>query len=256
MFEHGPKALIVDLAFWSQGLMNPSYPLDQLGKLANEVSDKFRALAIMQLLTEGNTDLFLHNLMRSGRSRETYLQRLKDAGVSADFDQVSGRFSPLLDAIAANDLDRARRIASLSPSDFRSGYEYEDDYCYGQLLRLLLADVDPSESELITLFERYERWLDGEASPRLAVCMALAQRNQRDFDTALDDLLLFFELSIQADKERGRHEDDCVIAERQVCVEALAILRLAGLRNLTTAEEYRYCPSLARVPMQRPFPAI
>lgn len=256
MFEHGPQALILDLAFWSQGLTNPSYPLDQLGRLANEVSDKFRALAIMQLLTEGNTDLFLHNLMRSGRSRETYLQRVKDAGLDSDYDQVSGRFRPLLDAVAANDLERAQRITALCPNDFRSGYEYEDDYCYGQLLKLLLSDPEPSKSQYITLFERYERWLDGEASPRLAACMALQQRNQRDFDTALEDLLLFFELSIQADKERGRHEDDCVIAERQVCVEALAILRLAGLRGLHTADEYRYCPSLARLPMRRPFPAI
>jgi hypothetical protein len=203
MFEHGPQALILELEFWCEGLANPSYPLDQLGKLSNEVSDKFRALAIMQLLTQGSSDLFLHSLMRSGQTRETYLQRVKAAGLDTDYDRVSGRFRPLLDAIAANDLDRARRITALSPTDYRSGYESEDDYCYAELLRLWLAEVESPAQDYSALFERFERWLDGEASPRLAACIALHQRKQNDFDTALEDFLLFFELNIQADKDCG-----------------------------------------------------
>ena len=255
MFEHGSRALVVELAFWSQGVTNPAYPLKQFGRLCGEVSDKFRALAIVQLLTEGKTDSFLHNLMRSGRTRETYLLRMQAAGVSDDHHQVSGRFRPLLDAIAADDLERARRIAQLVPSQFRPGHEYEDDYCYAQLIQRLLADEVPVD-ECEALMERFAAWLDGQPSARLDVCRALVAADQAAFDEAFEALLVAHEQAIEADRERGKHEDDSVIAERQVSVEALAILRLAGRRGLVTADDYRYCPSLARVPMTTPFPAV
>lgn len=256
MFKHGPEALVSDLAFWSQGLTNPQYPLDQLGRLSREVSDKFRALAIMQLLTQKNTDLFLHNLMRSGRARKTYLERMKAAGVEDDYDQASGRLPPLWAAIAANDLVLARSITELAPQSYRAGgYEYEDDYCYAQLLRLLLAEHEVPTQEFAALFERFERLLnEGETNARLAVCRALHLRQQTAFDQAFDDLLQDFEQSIN--KKHGQHVTDCVIADRQICIEALAILRVAQRQGLDTATEYRYCPTSTRAPMRQPFPAI
>ena len=44
------------------------------------------------------------------------------------------------------------------------------------------------------------------------------------------------------------------MAERQVYVEGLAMLRIADRLGLKTQGEYLYCPSLARVSMQKPFP--
>ena len=41
---------------------------------------------------------------------------------------------------------------------------------------------------------------------------------------------------------------------RLMIVEGLALLRLAEQRGLTTESDYRYCPSLARRPMEIPFP--
>ena len=256
MFEHGPAAVAMDLAFWSQGITNPRYPLSQLGALSLEVSEKFRALAIMQLLTEASTDLFLHNLMRSGRARETYLVRLAQAGVTADHHQASGRYGPLLDSIAANDLERARRIAILAGQQFRAGHEYEDDYCYAQLLARLIADGEVPRAEVDAFFQQFEIWLAGDANPRFDVCRALVDADQAAFDDAFEGLLLDHELAVEAARERGQHEDDPVRAERQVFVEGLAILRIASLHGLTTATEYRYCPSLARLPMTHPFPAV
>ncbi len=256
MFEHGPEALAMDLAFWCLGLSNPSYPLAQFGRLTLDLSEKFRALAIMQLLIEASTDLFLHNLMRSGRTRETYLTRMAQAGINDDHHQVSGRYRPFVDAIAANDLLRARRIARLSPAHFRAGHEYEDDYCYAQLLARLIADAPAPDDEYLALFQQFDTWLAGELNPRLSVCRALFERDQAAFDDAFEELLLDFETVIEAERERGKHEDDLVRAERQVFVEGLAILRIAGLRGLTTASDYRYCPSLARAPMVHAFPAV
>lgn len=256
MFEHGSEALAADLAFWYLGVQNPGYPIDQLGRLTLELSTKFRALAIMQLLTEADTDLFLHNLRRSGRTREHYLTRLAQAGMLDDHHQASGRYRPFLDALAANDIPLARRIAAASPAHFRAGHEYEDDYCYARLLACLIADPPAPKSEIDTLFQQFDAWLAGDPSPRLALCRALLARDQHAFNDAFEDLLVDFESAVDAARARGQHETDQVVAERQVSIEALAILRVAELRGLTTSSEYRYCPSLARLPMLRPFPAV
>jgi hypothetical protein len=254
MFEHGIETMAGDVAFWSLGLKNPSYPLAQIGSLSLELSGKFRALAIMQLLIEGSSDLFLHNLIRSGRARELYLQRLAQENVSDQHHQVSGRYRPLLSSIAAGDLDRARRIDALSSPEFRDGHEYEDDYCYAKLLAHLLTDSAREDARSAVWTDQFEAWLDGASHVRLQLCRALLERDQDKFDSAFEGLLQDHELSIEADRARSQHEDDQVRAERLVMIEGLAILRLARRQGLETADEYRYCPALARAPMSVPFP--
>lgn len=254
MFEHGPEIIAADLAFWSLALKNPSYPISQLGALTIELSEKFRALAIMQLLLEGNSDLFLHNLIRSGRARELYLQRLAAEGGSFQHHQASGRYRPLLSVIAAGDIERARRIAALSPADYKPGHEYEDDYCYAQLLAHMVTDGAAEDARSGALFEQFEAWLEGASNVRLDLCRALLQRDQRAFDDAFAGLLIDHELSIEAERARGQHEDDLVRAERLVLIEGLAMLRLAQRQGLRTADDYRYCPALARAPLRVPFP--
>ena len=250
--EYG-ESLAYDVAFWMQGLANPEYPIDQLGRLSLDVSTKFRALAILTLLVKGESDFFYHNLIRSGKSREAYLLRLRRVGITGDHHQASGRYEPLLDSIAAGDQELSRLIVSLSLSDFQQGHEYMDDYCYAQVLHRLVQDVPPMR-DIAVLVSQFEAYQEGDSSPRLGVCRALAQSNQDGFEQAFDELLNEREAQIAADQERGELEEPHVIAQRRVFVEGLAILRLAELRGLKTEPEYRYCPSLARIPMKAPFP--
>jgi Immunity protein 49 len=250
--EYG-RPFAYEIAFWMQGLKDPEYPVDELGTLSLELSSKLRSLAIMTLLVKADTDRFYHNLIRSGMARETYLQRLKDEAIDNHHHRASGRYEPLLDAIAAGDLELARHIADLSPREWQQGHEYEDDYCYAQILHRLVQEIPP-EQELPSLLERFEVYLDGQASARLDVCRALAERDQDAFNEAFRGLLDDQEARIATDKARGEMEDPEIVAQRQVFVEGLAILRLAELRGLMTQQEYRFCPSLARVPMGTPFP--
>lgn len=247
------EALAHEVAFWMQGLTNPDYPANRLGKLSLELSDKLRGLAIITLLVKGEPDFFYHNLIRSGTARETYLSRTRDAGLFDDHHRASGRYEPLLDAIAAGDLALVRRIATLSPGEFRENHEYEDDYCYAQILQRL-SQEPPEVQDILALFQRLEVFLNGQDSVRLALCRALTNVDQAAFDEAFLALIETYTADIEADKKRGRLEEPEVIAQRQVFIEGLALLRLAEVRGLATESEYRYCPSLARVPMQIPFP--
>jgi hypothetical protein len=250
--EYG-ESLAYDIAFWVEGLMNSEYPVDEIGRLSLEISDKFRSLAIIVLLVHGDTDLFYHNLIRSGMARERYLKRLRDERLTQDHHFALGRYEPLLDAIAAGDIALARRIVALSPAQWQKEREYEDDYCYAEVLRRLIQE-EPPEHEISSFLKQFEACLEGESSARLDVCRALTQRDQEAFDEAFTAILDEREMLIAENKARGQLEDPQVAAQRQVFVEGLAILRLAEGRVLKTEQEYRYCPSLARLPMTKPFP--
>ena len=170
-----------------------------------------------------------------------------------DHHRCSGRYETLLDSIAAGELELARRIVSLSPKEWRKEHEYEDDYCYAQVLSRFVQVVPPGE-EILQIFDQFEAYLSGESNARFVLCQAMLAGDQDTFDEAFDALLDEQEAKIEADIVRGELEEPQVIAQRQVFVEGLAILRLAEKLGLTTQPEYKYCPSLARVPMQEPFP--
>jgi len=247
------EVLAYDIAFWMSAYLNPSYSLDDLGEVTVNVTGKLRAAAIISLLAKGNSDAYFHNLIRSGRCRLQYLQRLRAAGRSGDHHQASARRGPFLDAVAAADFGMARQIAALSPVDWLRGHEYEDDYCFAQFLHgVIAAQRDQGAVENILL--RFEKALAGRLDARLPCAQALLQRDQASFDAAFEALLAQRTKDIETEKARHKIEEPTLIAERQVYVEGLALLRIAERLGIATQSEYLYCPSLARVPMQTPFP--
>jgi hypothetical protein len=247
------ESLAYDIAFWIQGLDNDAYPAAKLGRLSLELSEKLRALAIITLLVKAEPDYFYHNLIRSGRAREIYLRRVRDAGLLEDHHLVLGRYEPLLDAVAAGDFELARRIRALSPAQYRPGHEYADDHWYAQLIHEL-SESAPEPSRLTVGLAELEAALEGRTPARLDVCRALVNRDQDLFDASFADQLASRAEEITREKARGKLEDPPVAAQRSVYIEGLALLRLAEQRGLTTASEYSYCPSLARVQMVTQMP--
>ena len=220
-------------------------PLSKTGRVSMELSNELRALAIMALLSLGDNRLFYQNLVRSGLVREFYLNRLKEAGVSNDHHQASSRFKPLLDTVAAGDLDVARRIAVLSPKEFRHGHEYMDDYCYSQILHGLISE-NSSKSSLKTYLNRFENYLENQTNARFEISRALIEADQAAFNDAFIELLNTHEQDINSAKKRGQMEDPLIMAHRLVFIEGLAILRIAQMVELTVESEYRFCPSISR----------
>jgi hypothetical protein len=247
------EILAYDIAFWLTAFQEPDYPPGQLGEVAVQVTAKLRAAAIVALLTTGDSDTFFHNLIRSARCRIAYLERLHDVGITGEHHQASGRVDPFLDAVAAADFESARRIVALSLREWLRGHEYEDDFCYAQVVHGLIT-VPTDVTRLEGLFERYERVLDGQSDARLEVTRAIARREHGAFDEAFEELLARRTGQIEAEKARKKIEEPSMIAERQIYVEGLALLQIATRLNIDTQPEYIYCPSLARGPMHRPFP--
>lgn len=246
--------IAIDVAFWWMGVENSETPIDGLGDLSLEVSCKLRTLAILAILAEASTDGFVHSCTRAARARKLYLQRLKDEGVDRDHHFVSGCYEPLLDAIAAGDMLLVQEIDRLSPADFRPPDEYEDDYCYAQLLQRLCRNPVP-EAEFEPLLERFESYLDGDNNPRLPVCRALVERDEDGFEHAFEEFLVALGQIIQDKIDDGGYVEDVhFFAQRHISIEGLALLRIADVRGIPTESDYLYCPSLARLPASRPCP--
>jgi hypothetical protein len=239
-----------EVAFWAAGIDNPNYPIDQFGGLAENVSEQLRTLAIIILLVEGNTDLFYHNLIRSGLARVKFLQRCQQEGF-ADFHLAISRCGAICDALAAGDFNLAHQIAELSPDDWVQNGEYEDDYCFSRFLHLA-AMGRAGQEDAVMLLQRFETALSGEPNVRLDLCRALDAREQAAFDSAFEAYIEGHSRHLEEDS--GRMEDTHVVAERHIFVEGLAMLRLAERMGLQTQPEYKYCPALARQPMVVPFP--
>ncbi|NRF66445.1 immunity 49 family protein [Aquincola sp. S2] len=233
-----------DIGFWLTAFQNPSYPTADLGEACIDVCAKLRAAAIIALLSRTSYDTFAHNLIRSGRCRVSYLQRVRQTG-QPDHHQASARIDAFLDAVAAGDFALARDIASLSPRDWRPGHEYEDDWCHAQIAHALLAPLQ-DVGRIQSLFQRWEQVLDGQPEARVPVLRALADRDAAAFDAAFEALLDQRTAQIDAERARARIEEPALIAGRQIFVEGLAMLRIAVQLGLPTQREYRYCPSVAR----------
>jgi hypothetical protein len=246
--------IVMEVAFWWMGVDNPDTPIEGLGDLSLEVSYKLRTLAILAILADASTDGFVHSCTRAARARKLYLHRLAKEGIDRDHHFVSGCYEPLLDAIASGDMPLVQEIEKLSPADFRPPDEYEDDYCYAQLLQRMCRDSVP-EAELEPLLERFETYLDGDYNPRFPVCRALVERDQDGFEHAFEDFLTTLGEIIQKKIDGGRQVEDVhVFAQRHISIEGLALLRIADRRSIRTESDYLYCPSLARLPASRPCP--
>jgi hypothetical protein len=245
-------SLSYEIAFWLAAFQEQDYPVDKLGDISVEVTAKLRVAAIIALLSD-DSDTYFHNLIRSARCRIAYLQRLRSEGITDDHHQASGRVGPVLDAIAAADFGSARQIVALSLREWLRGHEYEDDFCYAQIIHGLIL-VPTDVSRLDELFERFERVLDGRADARLDVARALAHRDLAAFEPAFEALLAQRTSQIEAEKARNRIEEPGMMTERRVYVEGLALLQIATRLKFSVQPEYAYCPSLALVPMRQPFP--
>lgn len=244
------EVVAYDAAFWLAAFTNPSYPVDQLGEVCVSTCEKLRTLAILALMTKGNHRGFTHNLVRSGRCRLSYLQRVQASGRS-DHHDASARIAPFLDAVAAADFALARQIAALSPRQWRQGHEYEDDYCFAQLAHAVLSPVvDMAYTD--ALLQRWERVLDGRPDARLPVLRALTRRDTEAFDPAFETLVQARADAIAAERARARIEEYDVIAARQLDVDGLALLRMATQLGLKTQDDYLGCPSLARQVTREP----
>lgn len=229
-------------------LIDESPSLHELQHRSVVVARKLRALGIIVLLTRADVARFRGNLAAAAEIRRDYLLAARRATSAAERgrDFAAGRVTGLCDALAAGQLDLAREIARLSPTQWRPDCEYEDDHCWGRVLQGLADGPAAPFSQAPALLARLESSLQGQTSARLASAVALVRRDPVGFAIAFEQLLQERALEIDERVEAGEMDDAVVVSERRVFIEGLALLALADWWGFPTDREYLYCPSMAR----------
>jgi hypothetical protein len=229
-------------------------PVPELANEFDQLADMFQGLGICHLLEFLDTDVFRKNLVWSGHSRRFFLMRSPQAGPSSTIAQrhlALSRTLSFFDSLAAGALELARDIARLSqPTPWNRDWEYEDDYLYFYFWHRVVLDPPWINSdEARAVLERFEQSLEGLPSGRYEVTAALWRRDRDLFVAAMHVFL-------DEVKEKLEREHRSIAVQEgepnywprsQVCVEGLALLKLAELLGLRVAEDLPLCPVFARL---------
>ncbi|GHG84331.1 Imm49 family immunity protein [Comamonas sp. JC664] len=221
-------------------------PSQHLGGLCLKLSHQYRALGISLLLREANIDMFFHWLIQSALARQYFLERCQSEGNFASPHRRASAVGPFFDAVTAAQWKLARKIATLAADIHLQGEEYEDDFAYARFLHLFTNFEALDTTGLNDALNQFEKALEGGMSVRLDLCRALLDKDQDAFDASFDGLLVDHELQMKKQQKSILARDATFEPNRQVMVEGLALLQIAGRIGLQTQSEYRFCPGLVR----------
>ncbi len=240
-FERSSVEELADhVDFCLENIHHPRATLEITGRFFEEAADCLRARAILHLLLDADPRSFAEDLTRSGQARRGFLSRCAERGYQ-DYHLALSRSPSLLDTIAADNFALAGELLQGSPTDWRDGEEYEEDFCYHRFLGLLASSAPPP-----LLSKHLDRFagVQQDDETRLAVCRALLDADSAQFALAFEDLLSLREAEVHED--RGLAEEDLGVAlGSRVFIEGLAVLKLARRRGLPVEDAYRMCPLLA-----------
>lgn len=230
-------------------LDNIQAEMDVARHFYEEAAGHLRAHAILRLLIDADTEGFASDLVLSGYSRRAFLKRCAREKHD-DYFRAFSRSESMIDVIAAGHLALAGEILALSPTEFRKGDEYADDFHWQRVLGLLATGSPKAKVEVE--LARLEAATEGEGA-RLAIARAFQLRDAGAFQEAFEDLLR--ERTERNEEDAGQAEEDIAIAlGTKVYVEGIAVLVLARHAGLPIAAEYPMCPTLALLPHPVPEP--
>lgn len=246
--EESFEELEGEVAFCLENIRHPACTMQIAGRFYEEAAEALRAHAILRLLVDGDGAGFSNDLVMSGHARRAWLRRCARDGY-ADAYLALSRSGSMLDAVAGDDLALAGEIHGLSPTRFRKGDEYEDDFAWQRFLGLLAG---AKAAELDGALSALEAAVEG-AGARLAVAKALRGRKGDEFDDAFRALLVEREAENKEDAALA-DEEVPVAAGALVYVEGIAVLKLARREGLPIAGEYPMCPTIALLPRKAATP--
>jgi hypothetical protein len=232
-----------------------AHPMRVLGEEIQSLCEGFQARAICRLLLELDVDAFAKNLQRSAHTRRFFLRKSRAQGSIDSLFCALSRTEALFDCIVGGDWSLAPELHGLSAPDWMPEGEYEEDFCYHQLVHALVAGIlgTGSPATANAWLVRLQTVVKGISASavdvcRLEVCTHFAAGDQAAFWGA-------FEALVQASAEQaaatplddGRvFEFPWVETTRHVSIELLAWIAIARARGFEPPQrEFVRCPSVA-----------
>lgn len=153
---------------------------------------------------------------------------------------ATGRVCALRDALAAGDLALARMIAARLPTVMREDEEFPDEFHVQRFLitRFLFPDVAAATTHLAALAacdEAAERGL-------FAICDAFQRTDQPSFAEGMTDLLRWHRTYYADLMRREAAPDNELCTVGAICIDGLALVRLARIASIATVDQYPLIP--------------
>jgi hypothetical protein len=216
------------------------------GRLLIRLGTFYRQLGCAQMLGDLDAAACQDFLFKSARCYEWLLRR--PPGTVDPYYLCRGRGAPLLDAIAAGRLDVAQRIASLMRAPFTHRMEPEEDFRWFELLgeALVPGTLRPD------LLRTFEVSLEGKRSARFDAAEALQAGDGEAFAGALRALSR--EWPGEAERRTAPEGPYFAATEAHICIEAVALARLAVERGIAQPRRLRFVPDELLGPVKAEFP--
>jgi hypothetical protein len=224
------------------------------GEQAEDLCVHYRAMAICLLVSEGDVDAFFHWLLHSPIMRKFFLARARAENLATSRHVGASFVDPVLDAVAARQWKLATDICALASPTWMEGFEYEDDFCYGDFIRRIVCQQTDGFDDL---FARWHASLEGGHDTRLVVAKALRAGEASDFESNLRTLLAEREEKARAIADplkRSILADELPFyPNRWVSIDGLALLALAERQGIIVDDEINACPRMVRTGEYAPF---
>lgn len=148
----------------------------------------------------------------------------------------------LLDALCAGDVELTREINEALPAAWMPDSENEEDFLYLKLLPALTPGASP-ELPLAHDTHQLARLLAELDTPRLKALDALTRNHERDFEDALEGVITEWREGIENARDSGPVDIYHDRTEANVFLEGTALVRVARLRGIKTADQYPFIPA-------------
>lgn len=209
-----------------------------------DIAFRYRVLGILSLLMEADQQAYVDNLCKSGFARLFFLRDFIKQNQVDPIYLCSSKDVSFSASVAAGHLDLAKEISRYSSDHHNADFEYEDDFLFKHLQQQMVLENLPDD-KLKELLDRWELVLEGATSLKLNVCKALVEKSADDFETAFELLLIKRKESMIKWKTSATFDEELYAAEGYLYLDGICLLRIAGMRGLTTKDEYPLIPRLA-----------
>lgn len=198
-------------------------------------SRQIRIRGIAGLLMEGDVRSLHTGLAASGRAFAQGLQHVQTR------DQVLSQYTPFFDALAVEDEDTIRALATAGLTlDWAPEYEYEEDYEY---LRFLMTFIVGDTPEVA--LARFQECAEGLEDPRVDFCAALVHQDHVALDSAMEDVLEARAEKMVRLSSSGALAPQVVATEGFINVEGMALVSLVRRVGGEANTNYRGVPAIS-----------
>lgn len=219
------------------------------------VAQSYRVLAICAVLMEADSGRFARLCALSAFARLAFLRELtSETAVHPRYICASKNIA-FSGALAAGALESAEELAERSPTSHFDSYEYEDDFLFFHFMNRALLEPDDNGA-LQRIIARWESVLEGQSSGYLDVCRVISLRDDEQLPSAMQALIATREAQLERYRSALNFSPELYATEGKIFLEGVALVRLAEMRGLRPDAEYRFIPSMARIPLGTQQPAF